>query len=158
MAADIVAQLPQLEAMASVLYNSQVPQERAQAEQMLRVFATSTEYVPHCKAILDSSSSPYAQLLATSSLIKIVTEHSMATQVRLIVADCHCASCIELDGAAGCCEAQHGHAGAQLVGRLEGRLASFGDWRQSCREAQLGHACAEPVEPAADCSCLLAVF
>lgn len=49
---------------------------------MLRVFATSTEYVPHCKAILDSSSSPYAQLLASSSLIKIVTEHSMATQVR----------------------------------------------------------------------------
>ncbi len=106
MAADIMAQLPQLEAMASVLYNSQVggcwvvlhpaggacrppaqcaplqqlcvaichtaicqcfahgislsttssehalkqvPQERAQAEQMLRVFATSTEYVPHCK-------------------------------------------------------------------------------------------------------------
>ena len=27
----------------------QVPQERAQAEQMLRVFGTSTEYVTHCK-------------------------------------------------------------------------------------------------------------
>lgn len=152
----------------------QVPQERAQAEQMLRVFSTSTEYVAHCKvspggtsksvcglstcnvptpagrdacpashrpitpaaarvltapawlcpvfchhlvlsraggspalphalshttchhfcrccplpvhllqAILDSSSSPYAQLLASSSLIKVVTEHSMSTQVKL---------------------------------------------------------------------------
>ena len=37
------------------------------------------------QAILDSSSSPYAQLLATSSLIKIVTEHSMSTQVRSCV-------------------------------------------------------------------------
>ena len=27
----------------------QVPQERAEAEQMLRVFGTSTEYVSHCK-------------------------------------------------------------------------------------------------------------
>ena len=27
----------------------QNPQERAQAEQMLKVFGLSTEYVPHCK-------------------------------------------------------------------------------------------------------------
>ncbi|KAL4457497.1 hypothetical protein ABPG75_012362 [Micractinium tetrahymenae] len=76
-------QLADLEGLCERLYNSQVPQERAQAEQMLRVFSTSTEYVAHCKAILDSSSSPYAQLLASSSLIKIVTEHSMSTQVKL---------------------------------------------------------------------------
>ncbi|PSC72660.1 exportin-7 isoform X2 isoform A [Micractinium conductrix] len=80
---DIVGQLPQLEAMCERLYVSQVPQERAQAEQMLRVFGTSTEYVSHCKAILDNSTSPYAQLLASSSLIKIVTEHSLAPQVKL---------------------------------------------------------------------------
>ena len=32
------------------------------------------------QAILDASSSPYAQLLASSSLIKVVTEHTMASQ------------------------------------------------------------------------------
>lgn len=80
---DITAQLPQLEAMCERLYNSQNPQERAQAEQMLKVFGLSTEYVPHCKAILDNSSSPYAQLLASSSLVKVATEHSLTTQVKL---------------------------------------------------------------------------
>ena len=34
---------------AAVCLLVQVPQERAQAEQMLRVFGTSTEYVVHCK-------------------------------------------------------------------------------------------------------------
>ena len=102
-------------------------QERTQAEQFLRVFGLSTEYVSHCKvcneylavhcrlaacciasvpaasltyahgmaknasgscslvhnacswmqAILDNSQSPYAQLLASSSLLKVVTEHSL---------------------------------------------------------------------------------
>ena len=35
------------------------------------------------QAILDNSTSPYAQLLASSSLIKIVTEHSLGTPVKL---------------------------------------------------------------------------
>lgn len=38
---------------------------------------------PRPQAILDSSASPYAQLLASSSLIRLVTEHSMAQQVKL---------------------------------------------------------------------------
>lgn len=114
----------------------QNPGERAQAEQALKVFGLSTEYVSHCKVtaplsaaarawpalrgrappapaasnslplalpaarelslhthstaglcvmlyacvqtILDVSTSPYAQLLASSSLIKVVTEHTLA--------------------------------------------------------------------------------
>jgi hypothetical protein len=35
------------------------------------------------QTILDNSSSAYAQVLASSSLIKIVTEHSLGTQVKL---------------------------------------------------------------------------
>lgn len=35
------------------------------------------------QTILDNSSSPYAQVLASSSLIKIVTEHSLSTPVKL---------------------------------------------------------------------------
>lgn len=52
--------------------------------------AFSNPIRPHIRAlqaILDSSSSPYAQLLASSSLIKIVTEHSMSTQVRTWLVD-----------------------------------------------------------------------
>lgn len=75
--------LPQLEALCERLYNAENPQERSLAEQHLRQFGQSTEYISHCKAILDNSRSPYAQLLASSSLLKVVTEHSLSPAVRL---------------------------------------------------------------------------
>ena len=123
--ADLLQQLPQLEAMCQRLYTAQAgwglpsralgliagtpepgrppqaPQERAAAEQLLRVFGQSTNYVAHCKvrrprlgragwgrvrggtgrtcaqAILDNSRSAYAQLLAASSLLKVVTEQTL---------------------------------------------------------------------------------
>lgn len=83
MAADILAQLPQLEALCECMYNSQNPEERAHAEQYLRVFGQSTDYIAHCKALLDNSQSPYAQLLATFSLLKVVTEHTLSVPVKL---------------------------------------------------------------------------
>eukprot|EP00803_Ostreobium_quekettii_P004119 evm.model.scf_281.4 EVM.evm.TU.scf_281.4 scf_281:37255-51104(+) len=83
MGTDFVQQLPQLEALCERLYNSQVPEERAQAEQHLRMFGASTEGINACKAILDNSQSAYAQLLASSSLLKIVTEHSVSPAIRL---------------------------------------------------------------------------
>lgn len=74
-------------------------QERSRAEQYLRVFGQSADSVSMCKvpqnlnaiaytlpswltefvaqAVLDNSHSPYAQLLASSSLIKIVTEQAL---------------------------------------------------------------------------------
>ncbi|KFM22754.1 Exportin-7 [Auxenochlorella protothecoides] len=54
---DIVQQLPQLEALCLQLYTAQT--------------------------ILDVSSSPYAQLLAASSLLKVVTEFTLSNQVKL---------------------------------------------------------------------------
>jgi hypothetical protein len=60
----------------------QDPQERAQAELALKPFATA-EYAPHCKAVLDASASPYAQLLAASSLLRIVAEQPLAPEVKL---------------------------------------------------------------------------
>ncbi|GAB4820934.1 hypothetical protein N2152v2_007980 [Parachlorella kessleri] len=80
---DIAQQLPQLELACAALYNSKDPTERSQAEQMLKVFGMSTEYVAHCKTILDISNSPYAQLLASSSLIKVITEHTLGAQIKL---------------------------------------------------------------------------
>jgi hypothetical protein len=60
----------------------QTPHERSQAEQVLRVFGQSTDYIPHLKAILDASSSPYARVLASSSLLRLVTDHALAPAVR----------------------------------------------------------------------------
>jgi hypothetical protein len=60
----------------------QTPHERAQAEQVLRVFGQSTDYIPHLKAILDGSASPYARVLASSSLLRLVTDHALTPAVR----------------------------------------------------------------------------
>mmetsp|Transcript_24027 Transcript_24027/g.60483 ORF Transcript_24027/g.60483 Transcript_24027/m.60483 type:complete len:1061 (+) Transcript_24027:348-3530(+) len=75
--------LQQLEGLCERLYNAQTASERSQAEGALRVFGMSTDYIPQCKAILDSSASPYAQLMASSSLLKLVTEHTVGVTLRL---------------------------------------------------------------------------
>jgi exportin-7 len=80
---DSLSQLPQLEALCERLYNAQDPTERKHAESVLVVFSSSQEYATQCKAILDSSSSPYAQLLASSSLLKIVTEQGVTKALLL---------------------------------------------------------------------------
>ncbi|GJP36962.1 hypothetical protein CLOM_g1463 [Closterium sp. NIES-68] len=75
--------LAQLEGLCERLYNSQDPAERSHAEQTLLCFSTSTEYISQCQYILDNSSSPYAQVLASSSLVKQVTDHTLPVQLRL---------------------------------------------------------------------------
>lgn len=80
---DSLEQLPQLEALCERLYNAQDHAERTHAESVLLVFSSSSEYAPQCKAILDNSSSPYAQLLASSSLLKIVTEQGVSKALLL---------------------------------------------------------------------------
>ncbi|MEW5298899.1 MAG: hypothetical protein WDW36_001972 [Sanguina aurantia] len=94
---DILAQLPHLEDLCQRLYQTQNPQERLQVEQILGTFGQSTEYVSHLRAILDNSRSPYAQMLASSSLLKLVTDHSLSASVRtdmkqyfLTYLDTHC--------------------------------------------------------------------
>jgi len=52
-------------------------------EALLGVFGQSTEYVPYLKQILDTSSSPYAQHMVATSLLKIATEHSLSPAMRL---------------------------------------------------------------------------
>lgn len=82
MASQVVEQLQQLESLCERLYLSQVHQERSQAEQYLRVFVQSAESVSMCKAVLDNSRSPYAQLFASSSLIRLVTEQAISSAVK----------------------------------------------------------------------------
>lgn len=75
--------LQQLEALCERLYNSQDSAERAHAESTLRCFSMNTEYIPQCQYILDNALTPYALMLASSSLLKQVTEHSLSLQLRL---------------------------------------------------------------------------
>ncbi|GLJ18772.1 hypothetical protein SUGI_0335220 [Cryptomeria japonica] len=75
--------LAQLEALCERLYNSQDSAERAHAESTLQCFSVNTEYISQCQYILDNALSPYALVLASSSLLKQVTEHSLSLQLRL---------------------------------------------------------------------------
>jgi len=75
-------QLPQLERMCEELYTSSNADERKQAEHMLKVFSTNPEYATQCQMILQNSTSPYAQLLASSSLVRLVTDHFLPANVK----------------------------------------------------------------------------
>jgi hypothetical protein len=53
--------------------------------QTLQCFWTNTEYISQCQFVLDNSNHPYAQLLASSSLVRQVTEHTSSNpQVRAL--------------------------------------------------------------------------
>jgi len=75
--------LAQLSVLCERLYTSQDAAERAHAETTLACFSLNTEYISQCQYILDNSSSPYTQFLASSSLVKQVTEHTLSLQLRL---------------------------------------------------------------------------
>lgn len=75
--------LAQLEAMCERLYNSQDSAERAHAENSLRCFSVNTDYISQCQYILDNSSKPYSLMLASSSLLKQVTDHTLPLNLRL---------------------------------------------------------------------------
>ncbi|KAI5074563.1 hypothetical protein GOP47_0010524 [Adiantum capillus-veneris] len=75
--------LAQLEVLCERLYNSQDSSERAHAESTLQCFSVNTEYISQCQFILNNTSSPYAQMLASSSLLKQVTDHTLSLPLRL---------------------------------------------------------------------------
>ena len=79
--------LAQLEALCERLYNSQDSAERAHAENTLKCFSVNTDYISQCQYILDNALTPYALMLASSSLLKQVTEHSLALQLRLDISN-----------------------------------------------------------------------
>ncbi|XP_038711145.1 exportin-7 isoform X2 [Tripterygium wilfordii] len=79
--------LAQLEALCERLYNSQDSAERVHAESTLKCFSANTEYIPQCQYILDHATTPYALMLASSSLLKQVTEHTLPLQLRLDISN-----------------------------------------------------------------------
>lgn len=75
--------LAQLEALCERLYNSQDSVKRAHAESTLKCFSSNADYISQCQYVLDNASSPYALMLASSSLLKQVTEKSLPLQLRI---------------------------------------------------------------------------
>ncbi|XP_059289211.1 uncharacterized protein LOC132042703 isoform X2 [Lycium ferocissimum] len=75
--------LAHLEALCERLYNSQDSAERAHAENTLKCFSVNSSYISQCQYILDNASTPYALMLASSSLLKQVTEQRLSLQIRL---------------------------------------------------------------------------
>jgi len=75
--------LAQLEALCERLYNSQDSAERAHAENTLKCFSMNADYIAQCQYILDNALTPYALMLASSSLLKQVTEQRLPLQLRL---------------------------------------------------------------------------
>ncbi|RAL51924.1 hypothetical protein DM860_010642 [Cuscuta australis] len=75
--------LAHLEALCERLYNSQDSAERAHAENTLKCFSINSSYISQCQYILDNASTPYALLMASSSLSKQVTDQHLSLQLRL---------------------------------------------------------------------------
>uniref|UniRef100_A0A0E0C0Q9 Exportin-7/Ran-binding protein 17 TPR repeats domain-containing protein n=1 Tax=Oryza meridionalis TaxID=40149 RepID=A0A0E0C0Q9_9ORYZ len=61
--------LAQLELLCEKLYNSRDSAERAHAESTLKCFSENSDYISQCQYILDNASTPYALMLASSSLL-----------------------------------------------------------------------------------------
>ncbi|XP_064966171.1 uncharacterized protein LOC103986231 isoform X2 [Musa acuminata AAA Group] len=75
--------LAHLEALCERLYTSQDSVERAHAESTLKCFSVNPDYISQCQYILDNALTPYALMLASSSLLKQVMEHSLSLKLRL---------------------------------------------------------------------------
>ncbi|CAH9096207.1 unnamed protein product [Cuscuta europaea] len=75
--------LAQLEALCERLYTSQDSSERAHVENTLKCFSANIDYISQCQFILDNASTPYALMLASSSLLKQVSENNPSLQLRL---------------------------------------------------------------------------
>jgi exportin-7 len=75
--------LAQLEVLCQRLYTSQDSVERAHAESALKCFSENSDHIAQCQYILDNASTPYALMLASSSLLKQVTDQTLSLQLRL---------------------------------------------------------------------------
>lgn len=84
-------QLRELETLCRVLYESGNESERAHAQQAVLILQSSAEYIPQCQYVLDNSSSPYALLVASTSLTKLITSHwnNFTTPQRVDIRACN---------------------------------------------------------------------
>ena len=66
------AELRTFEAFCDTLYTSPNAEERNKAEAALVQLSTTPEYIPRCQFVLSNSQMPYAQLVASNALKKLL--------------------------------------------------------------------------------------
>ncbi len=69
----LASQVSHLEVLCKQLYESQSASERSEAEKSLVSFQNSAESLDKCQLLLQRANSPYSQLLATTTLTKLVS-------------------------------------------------------------------------------------
>ncbi|XP_037091986.1 LOW QUALITY PROTEIN: exportin-7-like [Pollicipes pollicipes] len=83
--ADEEQQVQQLEILCTRLYESTDPLQRAEAEKTLVQFQNAPDTLNKCQLLLQRADSPYSQLLAATTLTKLVTRNvqSISLQQRI---------------------------------------------------------------------------
>lgn len=66
------AELQTFEKFCETLYTSPHTEERAKAEAALVQLSTTPEYIPRCQFVLSTSTMPYAQLVASNALKRLL--------------------------------------------------------------------------------------
>ena len=69
------AQFLRIETLCYQFYNSPLPEERRNAEQVLLAFSEDVHRIPACRELLTRSSSMFALAFSANSLLKLVTRH-----------------------------------------------------------------------------------
>ena len=69
----LTAAVSHLEVLCKQLYESQSASERSEAEKALVTFQNAPDGLVKCQALLERANSPYSQLLATTTLTKLVS-------------------------------------------------------------------------------------
>lgn len=86
---DHIQEVRQLELLCKQLYESQDSTHRAEAEKALVAFQNAPDTLTKCQLLLDRGDSPYAQLLAATTLTKLVSRSSgLSLQQRLDIRKC----------------------------------------------------------------------
>uniref|UniRef100_A0A2M4A7B9 Putative nuclear transport receptor ranbp16 importin beta superfamily n=1 Tax=Anopheles triannulatus TaxID=58253 RepID=A0A2M4A7B9_9DIPT len=75
-------EVEQLEVLCKQFYESQDAQLRAEAEKALYLFQEDSDALSKCQILLDRSDSSYSQLLATTTLTKLVTKNIQVLRIQ----------------------------------------------------------------------------
>ena len=68
----VSSELQTFETYCETLYGSPHAEDRAKAEAALVQLSTAPENIPHCQFVLSSSTQPYAQLVASNALMRLL--------------------------------------------------------------------------------------
>ena len=82
-------ELTRIEGLCDQLYSGQNSQQVEFAQSQLSLLQSSVSYIPQCQFILDNSQNPYAILVASEALTKLVTNswNHFKSEQRVVIRD-----------------------------------------------------------------------